>query len=425
VPRRDVAQGPVRGEDNGREAVKASITAVAMRSTIHNGHVLGAAGFLAPVLGVYAPRSLAALLVVATVAAIALRRAKGEAWPVPRQRVASILALALVWALVSVTWGIEAKTVALSGIARLTLVVVCGLVLHQIATELGTHERDTVRRWLVAGFVLALALLSVDRVSGAAIRRLFPMSPALENPLFVMENFNRGASVLVLLSFPVALALWRVKAAYAVAAWAACFILAFTLPSGSARLAIVAGGLAACCAWIAPRVTTRSATVLLAAIVLAAPLLASAIPPPDKLPTTTELPISNSGHHRLQIWRFAADRIAERPITGWGYDSSRVIPGGNENLASAEPALPLHPHNAMLQWWLELGLPGGLIGAIVLAAIALTLGQQPTRPAIAAATGQLVAAFTMANLSFGIWQGWWVAVLILSAAMAATVRDER
>jgi hypothetical protein len=94
VPRRDVAQGPVGGEDNGREAVKASITAVAMRSMIHNGHVLGAAGFLAPILGVYAPRSLAALLVVATVAAIALRRAKGEAWPVPRQRIAPILVLA-------------------------------------------------------------------------------------------------------------------------------------------------------------------------------------------------------------------------------------------------------------------------------------------------------------------------------------------
>ncbi len=65
--------------------------------------------------------------------------------------------------------------------------------------------------------------------------------------------------------------------------------------------------------------------------------------------------IKYSGIHRLLIWRFTADRIAERPALGWGMDASRALPGGKTDLAQLFPdagllpgseALPLHPHDA-------------------------------------------------------------------------------
>ena len=37
----------------------------------------------------------------------------------------------------------------------------------------------------------------------------------------------------------------------------------------------------------------------------------------------------DSAGHRLEIWHFAGQRIAERPLLGWGLDASRAIPGGN------------------------------------------------------------------------------------------------
>ena len=77
-----------------------------------------------------------------------------------------------------------------------------------------------------------------------------------------------------------------------------------------------------------------------------------------------------SAGHRLLIWSFAGDRIAERPLIGWGLDASRAIPGGDDPIRPGESWMPLHPHNAALQLWLELGVPGAVLFAL-LAALAL------------------------------------------------------
>src|SRR6185437_5404764 len=52
-----------------------------------------------------------------------------------------------------------------------------------------------------------------------------------------------------------------------------------------------------------------------------------------------------SAGHRLLIWSFAGDRIAERPFAGWGLDSARAIPGGSDEIRPAQNWLSLHPHN--------------------------------------------------------------------------------
>ena len=72
--------------------------------------------------------------------------------------------------------------------------------------------------------------------------------------------------------------------------------------------------------------------------------------------TETADAVKLSAGHRLWIWSFAGDRIAERPLTGWGLDASRSIPGGKDPIRPGETWLPLHPHNASLQLWLELGI---------------------------------------------------------------------
>jgi O-antigen ligase len=132
-----------------------------------------------------------------------------------------------------------------------------------------------------------------------------------------------------------------------------------------------------------------------------------------------------SAMHRFVIWKFTADRIAEKPFGGWGFNASRWLPGGDVNLsanpASVEPALPLHPHNMALQWWVELGLPGALLGAAV---VALALGAvRRLRDANSAGGGVALAAAaaTIASLGFGAWQSWWIAALALTAAFYAVV----
>ena len=63
--------------------------------------------------------------------------------------------------------------------------------------------------------------------------------------------------------------------------------------------------------------------------------------------------------------------VFQRPLLGWGLDTSRAIPGGTDlrpihyivpwsdkPITHPDQNLPLHPHNAALQIWLELGLFG-------------------------------------------------------------------
>jgi O-antigen ligase len=160
------------------------------------------------------------------------------------------------------------------------------------------------------------------------------------------------------------------------------------------------------------------------------PLLVGFIP---KIPSAS-LPLS--AVHRLVIWDFAAARIAEKPLAGWGMEASRALPGGRarpdaatlDRLNITTPAqreflalahvevMPLHPHNGALQLWLELGGIGALIGA----ALILLLGFAASRSAVpAVGAGMLASAAVTGMLSFGLWQAWWVASLLLAMVALA------
>ena len=135
--------------------------------------------------------------------------------------------------------------------------------------------------------------------------------------------------------------------------------------------------------------------------------------------------------HRLIIWRFSGEKISERPLLGVGLRASRNIPGANTKVIIGEnngrvrkaAVFSLHPHNGPIEWWLELGLPGAALGAIVI----FCLFQWPKRirdPVVRAlVVGQLITAFGIFNLSFGAWQSWWLIGLVLAAFMAAVVLE--
>jgi O-antigen ligase len=205
-----------------------------------------------------------------------------------------------------------------------------------------------------------------------------------------------------------------------------------SLPGETARLATMAGLGAAAISLAAPRLGPRLVGAVVALAILAMPLLTNLIP---QIPSASLPP---SAVHRLVIWDFAAQRIAEKPITGWGLEASRAMPGGRAQpdaatldrlniRAQAQRAfvtqphaelMPLHPHNGALQLWLELGVIGALIGA----ALMLALGVAASRSAApAVGAGMLASAAVTGMLSFGLWQAWWVASLLLAMVALALV----
>jgi len=88
----------------------------------------------------------------------------------------------------------------------------------------------------------------------------------------------------------------------------------------------------------------------------------------------------------------------------------------------ASQPLPLHPHNGVLQAWLELGVVGALAVAAILILVVGGIERVARRNRAAAplfalfSTGALIFGST-----FGAWQSWWQAALWLVAALAIAV----
>jgi O-antigen ligase len=110
------------------------------------------------------------------------------------------------------------------------------------------------------------------------------------------------------------------------------------------------------------------------------------------------------------IWNFAVERGMEHPLLGWGFDTSRIMPGGNESLQYRRPLLPLHPHNMVLQLFLELGWAGIISFAVAWAILTrkiCNLVDVSEKPVLWAA---MTAWLAIAVTGYGMWQYWWLAI---------------
>ncbi|MBC8241090.1 MAG: O-antigen ligase family protein [Alphaproteobacteria bacterium] len=188
--------------------------------------------------------------------------------------------------------------------------------------------------------------------------------------------------------------------------------------SNSNQIAAALGLVGAILAWRTGPWLQRLLAAIFVVGVLGAPLLPTTLLAPERLAGYFDSS-HYSGLHRLHIWHFTAQRIVEAPVLGWGMDASRRIPGGDTGLPGGGNAMGLHPHNASLQIWLELGATGAILWAVLLAGLWFRAGALGRRSQRAVATGLLLAGLTVANLSFGIWQTWWLVALSLGGIMFA------
>ena len=193
-------------------------------------------------------------------------------------------------------------------------------------------------------------------------------------------------------------------------------------------VSLIAGAIGAFCVYAFGRRAGIILAVLFALGVATAPILPATVLKPDTVVEAVG-DVPPPLMHRLHIWEFASQRIAEHPIRGWGMNASRVIPEGRkivEGKAWSGYVMPLHPHNAALQVWLELGGAGALLFGVlgVLVFFGVVRPHLP-RAHSAAAAGQALTALALLSSSYGIWQSWWLATLWISAALMAVTISER
>ena len=260
----------------------------------------------------------------------------------------------------------------------------------------------------LGGAVLAIALAVGDIASHGGLNHFVTVRD------FRAVRFNQLAAALATFALPAAALLMcrrhRLAAAAAVAAMA---VTVWSLEGTAAKTILVLSLPAATAIYIWRRPAIRIAAALSVLAVVTAPLT---FPRLEGLPALVRAADSykDSAGHRLLIWSFVGDRIAERPFFGWGLDASRAIPGGQEEILPARRWLPLHPHNAALQAWLELGAGGAALLALIVAALWMGLGRVSWPPLyVAAAGGSLAGTLVGSFGAYGLWQEWWLGAFAL------------
>lgn len=388
---------------------------------------LAVALLVAPVIVVLQSKAMAPVGLVALAFVVIAHLRARRSLPWPRGPVVIAAAGLGLWAMVSALWAIEPGRAIGTGASLAAMALLAG----GAATAVRDADDATRRRLALAlaiGLVLGLATAALDALTGNAIRAA--VRGLRDVPAALVFGLKPAASVMALL-LPLAVALrWPVLPRALLLLGGAAVLVA--LPGDTAKIAAVIGLLVAAATVLAPRVVPRLLGASIAAAILAMPLVVSAIPslPVERLPF--------SALHRMVIWDFTAERIAKRPVLGWGMEASRTVPGGRDmppgeilnRLRVTEPAqraafaaphvqvLPLHPHNGALQVWLELGA----IGALIAAALAWLLGAAAARaPSPPAAAGALASAAVTAMLSFGAWQAWWLAAMLLAAVVCVAL----
>jgi len=295
--------------------------------------------------------------------------------------------------------------------------ILAGLIIRQ-ATD---KEKQKIVFSTAIGLLIAFPIMLLDVSLSGSLSSLY--KPYEFNP----NMYSRGTAITTCLLFPLAVGLFRYTAPWrAVVFVLICLGVIFGLYMEAAKLAVILGGFVF--------FLVRWQRKLFWPVVLFPLTIALIFPVFFKTPLTVQEQcrmhyMLDSAYHRIAIYEFSTSKILEKPIAGWGLDSSRSIPGGEKkaeliicndpvrNLPAALTIgknLPLHSHNAAIQIWLELGL----IGALFLVATVLVLIRRFERSstdnlgrAIIATTFSSI--FLIYNISFGLWQSWLIFTMIL------------
>lgn len=381
-------------------------------------------------MAMLAPKGLALLALVTVLAVFAWVRFYKEPLRLPRASFLLPFAAFVAYAVLSSAWS-PTPLVSLDTSVKLGLMTFGGLALVSFANNLEATERKFLARALVIGALITLVLFGVEKLTDVSIWRWIMALKAGEagigQPTLSMVVYNPATSVGALFIWPLFLYWLGGRRMFAITGVLLATFIVFWSEAETPTLAILLGVLTAFLFW---RARTLMRTVLGGGVIIlmfAAPLIPGLLPGPETI--RAEMPyLSHSAIMRLTIWKVAVKHIIEDPVAGLGMDTSRSLygketrfitnfpppnPGGEVWQSFFEP-IPLHPHNGILQIWLELGGIG--IAGLVWIVITLMRAGERRRgyPLIA---GFYVSSLTIASLSFGAWQNWWVSSLWLAATL--------
>ncbi|MFZ2019550.1 MAG: O-antigen ligase family protein [Methyloceanibacter sp.] len=399
--------------------------------------LLGAVCFSAGAIPRLLPILLSLLGVIAAIHVFTIDKARP--FKLLRRPAGLALLAFTVYLFINATWSPDraeglAKAASVLGLIAVVCVIAASYSLRSDA------EMRVLAKWALAGLMCGIVFLLIELSFDEPIARflnnhvvqLFSFShkktKIVDGEVTQISAFvlNRNVTSLVLvlipgLLFTGALATTTARRVSLVALIGATAAAVLFSESGTSVVAFFVGAIVLALAVLSLKITRTLLMVgWTVATLLAVPL--GALPYELGWHHWTWLP-PESVAARFYIWKYVADRVHERPITGIGIRGTRalhlIIPTDEGDPSHAAYALQgrqaRHPHNIYLQTWLELGA----IGAVLLLVVGLTaLWQMRLLPPVL--EGSSYALFAVASAvgvsGFDLLQTWLLAALALAWA---------
>ncbi len=376
---------------------------------------------VAPIIAVFSPRAISVVPLICGLPLFFLYKVETGVWPSIVPRVFILILPICILMCASILWAVDME-IALNRTIKTVPLLLSGMILLQTLIFLPPRYFSIFEKVFPVAVIVAGAILAIDLLSHGGIYQLYHAD--LEGRVN-LSWLNRSVFMFVICSFVVHKMLmpknfvqnfknphrnlWPLLILYAPSA-----LVFFATDSQTAQLMILIGILSAII--IPPRWKLvfygLSAVIIIFTWVL--PWLSQYI---FAVFADADLQAGLLKHAyagpRIEIWDFVGRKIAENPLYGFGAESARAIEFDSAMLFRDSNTV-LHPHNILLQLWIEFGLLGALYANAFTILILVTIRDHAQQNLV---NGKLAMAIFLSLMaagmvSYGLWQGWWIGMLI-------------
>jgi len=329
------------------------------------------------------------------------------------------ISASLLWATISLFWGLDPER----GILRIIFTILAIWGAWFLATQLKKLPIKRLQFVYVVGLVTTIVALYIG------LWFVFDINLVLDrqNQRYDYNRVAVGLSLLV----------WSLVflAARNFTYFVLCLFLFFSAvwcifasESESAKLGIICGLAAATISCL--HLTLRKIIFIsLAASILTMPVFINQIEKTQSLLLPQAFSEAGHVHHRLQIWKGAADVALDRFWIGWGMKSDKELSVsgalGEYTQQAGFSARNWGPHNVALELWIDVGL----VGMLCISSAILVGGfkSYDTKQHVFAYVGIQVTTMVMLLAGAGSsgFQGWLLAIISIASASCIALAPSR
>ena len=395
---------------------------------------LGISSLLIPVVALYATKGIVVLFSFVVLVCLFVFITKQGTRPVfPKLFSLSVLALTG-WAFASLIWTVSSD-LSWNVSRSMPISMLGGLLILASLKTLDTTDQVFVTQSLIGGFLIGLSLTIFDITTDFTASKIVNIFKTDNTWSLIshidMRSFviNNGVSILTMLLWPTMIVL-SIQNRYKLALFGffTTLFIIFSSVNFAAAVAIGVGSLSFLVAFFAPSIFYKITTIGITILILGTPFVMTILP--DARTVGKNLPeLSYSVYPRLVIWQYASNLIIKKPLVGHGIRTSRSLStnetkitflyrdNGEIHTGNTEK-IPLHPHNGIIQIWLELGFGGAILGLmLILCSLKGIKSCIAPKMSKALAYAALTSSVCLISVSYGLWQSWWLASLWLQGSL--------